>query len=87
MVQEVSAASETQDGVGQLKGEMSRLAELTGFSEAGGDKRRGSVRSARARISLKNRERQSGGGQTGPTFARLTSNKDSCSLEDSFNYG
>lgn len=46
MVKEVSAASEAQDGVGQLQGEMSRLAELTGFSEAGGDKKRGSVRSS-----------------------------------------
>lgn len=40
MVQEVGAASEAQDGIGQLQGEMSRLAQLTGFMEAGRDKKK-----------------------------------------------
>lgn len=40
VVEEVGAASEAQDGVGQLQGEVGRLAQLTGFREAGGDKRR-----------------------------------------------
>lgn len=42
MVQEVGAASEAQDGVGQLQGEVSRLAQLAGCR--GGDKKSGSVR-------------------------------------------
>lgn len=44
MVQEVGAASQAQDGVGQLQGEMSRLAQLAGFTGAGGDKKRHQVR-------------------------------------------
>lgn len=44
VVQEVGAASEAQDGVGQLKGEMSRLAQLTSFRKTGRDRKIWSVR-------------------------------------------
>lgn len=39
VVQEVGAAAQAQDGVGQLQGEMRRLAQLTGFMQAGGERK------------------------------------------------